>query len=63
MARPKQIPVYEEGPQAAENFARSMRKILSAGRPTILTERTTVTDRVTIEMETPKKKKIRTRRK
>lgn len=63
MGRPKIIPVYNEGPQAATNFDRAMRTILAAGRPTIVTEHTTVTDKVTIETNAPKKKKIRSRRK
>lgn len=62
MARPKQIPVYTEGPQAADNFLRTMSKVLSARRPTVITEHTTVTDQVTVETKTLPKKKPRARR-
>jgi len=63
MGRPRKIAEYQEGPQAAENFQRTMRQILAAGRPTITTEHVTVTEKVTVETETPRKKKIRSRRK
>jgi hypothetical protein len=62
MARPKRTPEYHEGPDAARNFRRTMDRILSAGRPSpTVIEDTRVTDRVTVEIETPPKKRSRKR--
>lgn len=63
MPRPKKIPEYHEGPQAAENFTRAMRDILSVTRQKPTTEHTIVTDQITVETQhrVPRKKKIRDR--
>jgi hypothetical protein len=48
MPRPKKVPEYLEGPQAAENFVRTMRTLVNTPRQTMTTH-TAVTTEVTAE--------------
>jgi hypothetical protein len=65
MPRPKKTPEYQEGPQAAENFERTLGQILRAGRPSALvTERreTVMHESVTAQVtRKPKRTKKRSK--
>jgi hypothetical protein len=61
MPRPKKIPEFQEGPQAAENFTRLMRTLVQFPPRVLLSERRETTT-VTVE-ETPKKSPRRKSRK
>lgn len=59
MPRPKNVPIYNEGPSAAAAFQSAMRRIIAPVLPkTTTTDHVTVTETVTIETA-PTKKKIR----
>jgi hypothetical protein len=51
MPRPKKTPVYEEGPQAAENFLRTMQRLVRTPRRALDSESRETTT-VTVEKAT-----------
>lgn len=56
MPRPKKVPEYLEGPQAAENFVRTMRTLVNTPRRTATVERRETVS-VTAEVTRPSRRK------
>jgi hypothetical protein len=59
MPRPKSIPVYEEGPQAAENFTRLMKQLVQAPRAVLESKRRETVSVTITDTTTTKKRKRR----